>query len=86
MVEADKRGLAAEVSEEMESVRRRLQEELSQALKERNVAKEDALKIYKVLGKGFDLNAHVDSNCLGMRCEMTVCRKVVKPLPEILYC
>lgn len=56
-MEADKRGLAAEVSEEMESVRRRLQEELSQALKERNVAKEDALKIYKVLGKpGFNLN------------------------------
>lgn len=40
-----------ELSEEMEAVRRKLQDELGEAQKERNLAKEDALKIYKVLGR-----------------------------------
>jgi hypothetical protein len=70
------------VSEEMESVRRRLQEELSQALKERNVAKEDALKIYKVLGKGSDLNG---SCGLGLsRCEVR--DDCVQEGGQALYC
>lgn len=51
LLEADSGGRRMELSEEMEAVRRKLQDELGEAQKERNLAKEDALKIYKVLGR-----------------------------------